>query len=100
MEYRYRLSVIAIGRRLLERGPIGLNKIYHEKNRLVTKRNTQIRRKTGTFGRKSRNGCSIEPHWVGRGAFVVTGGQTRPKFRLFLALFSPTRPHRLHRPTD
>ena len=88
-----------IGRRLLARGlgrprpayRLGL-KIYREKNGHVTKRNTRIRRKTGTFGRKSPNGCSIEPHRVGRGAFVVTGGQTQQKFRLFLARFTPVRP--------
>ena len=88
-----------IGRRLLERGlgrprpayRLGL-KIYREKNGLVTKRNTRIRRKTGSFSRKSPNGCWVEPHRVGRGAFVVTGGQTQPRFRLFLARFTPVRP--------
>ena len=85
-----------IGRRLLGRGPRPAYrlelKIYRENNGLVTQRNTRVRRKTGTFGRKSRNGCSIEPHRVGRGAFVVTGGQTQPNFHLFLALFTPVRP--------
>ena len=85
-----------IGRRLLERGPRPAYrlelKIYRENNGLVTQRNTRVRRKTGTFGRKSRNGCSIEPHRVGRGAFVVTGGQTQQKFHLFLARFTPVRP--------
>ena len=58
-----------IGRRLLERGPRPAYrlelKIYREKNGLVTKRNTRIRCKTGIFGWKSSNRCSIELHQVG-----------------------------------
>ena len=82
-------------------------KIYREKNGLVTKRNTRIRRETGTFGRKSPNGCSIEPHRGWSRRLCSDRGPNTTKIPFIFSTIYPCqayrpacRPHRLHRPTE